>query len=215
MSEVSDLAGFSFAEEQAKKTSYASGDMVPTGNDAAYDALFYMGRVPNFAGTDYTEVPHLRLRIAGDNNRVYDQPVIMESTPVRPSDPERFPREWNAFMRGQESTTTGTLLADWQGCEPGDVRFLDMRGVKTVEQLAAMSDAQIVSLGMGSRALREAARRHVGGAEDKAKEEMAEQVSKLTGIVQGLMSILTPEQLAQLQPDAQGSGQPKSKQRAA
>lgn len=192
-----------FAYERAGTIKLQNGDMVPMGNDAAYGVEFYNGKVPNFDNTDYIEVPHIRLKLAGDNNRVYDQPVIMQSTPVRPSDPERFPREWAAFQRGELGGSSGTLLVDWDRIEPGDVRRLELQGLKTVEQLAHVGDHQLANLGMGSRALREAARQHISSVPDPEKAAMQDQVMKLTAVMNGMLNMLTPEQREQLTKAAQ------------
>lgn len=203
-------AGEDFAYEKAAvMPRLSNGTMVPTGSDASYGVEFYMGKVPNFEGTDYKEVPHLRLKLAGDNNRVYDQPVIMDSTPNRPSDPERFPAQWAAFQRGEAQGGEGTLLLDWDKVEPSDVRRMEMNGITTVEQLAAVGDHQLAGLGIGSRALREAARDMLNGKRSAAtKERDAEFAAlkadnaKMSAIVEGLMGMLTPEQQAELRAKA-------------
>ena len=211
--------GHDYAATHASKTHLDNGDMLPVGNDKSYGVEFYMGKVPNFEGTDYEEVPHLRLRLAGQNDRVYDQPVIMDSNPARPSDPERFPRQWAAFQRGELYGETGTLLVDWDRCEPGDVRRLELQGITTVEQLANVGEHQLHGLGAGSRILRDAAREHMtGGGADAEKEVLREQMAaqsdqltKMGAILQGLMNIMTPEQQAMIMGNAGGDPPPPAK----
>jgi hypothetical protein len=195
------MDGFDHAQQEVTRRPFQNAERVPTGNDAAYTAEFYMGRIPNFDETDYKEVPHLRLSLVGDNNRVYDQPAVMVGNPARPSDLERFPREWARFEAGQDPAQAGTPLALWGKCEPGDVRRLEMQGLRTVEQLANLSDAQVAAV-MGARPLRELARQHLAGSADLENERLRGDVEKLTGIMQGLLSILTPEQQAQLAANA-------------
>jgi hypothetical protein len=166
----------------------ANGTMVATGRDADYTAEFYMGKVPNFEMTDYTEVPHLRLQIPGSKT-VYDQPARLESRPDRPSDAERFPHAWLAFKNGQKNDGTGTPLDQIEGISENDIRRLEINGVNSVEQLASVADVHLDGLGFGGRVLRERARAFLIGrpSVDPEKAELKDQVGKLTDILSALM----------------------------
>jgi hypothetical protein len=168
-----------------------NGQQIALGGDAEFVATFYMGKVPNFEMTDYVEVPHIRLQAPGSST-VYDQPVRTESFPGRPSDPERFPAAWSAFQAGQNFDGTGTPLADWDEVSPGDVRRLEITGVRTVEQLAQVSDRHIDGLGFGGRVIRQKAQAFVQGVAsvDPEKAQLKEQVGKLTDIVTSLLERL-------------------------
>ena len=64
--------------------------------------------------------------------------------PAKDRDIKRFPRHYKAFMErveGAEETVEGTLLAEWPLVTRAQVEELSFFNVKTVEQLAAMSDA--------------------------------------------------------------------------
>jgi hypothetical protein len=170
--------------------SVENGAPVALGGDNEYQAEFYLGKVPNFDMTDYTEVPHLRLRAPGSAT-VYDQPVRMESYPGRPSDPERFPLSWAAFQNGADFTGNGTPLTNIEGITEGDIRRLDINGVRTVEQLARVADTHLGNLGLGARMLRDQARAHMAGHRvDPEKKALQDQVGKLTDIVTALMERL-------------------------
>jgi hypothetical protein len=166
-----------------------NGDMVPTGKDSEYSAEFHMAKVPNFEATDFAEVVHLKLQAPGNTKTVYDQPVRMESTPSRPSDPERFPRQWAAFQRG-ESGIKGTLLAEWSEVTPSDARRMEILGIHTVEQLAQVADSNLDGLGMGGRIVRDRAKSFIEGRGGATPREaaLAEQVDKLTDIVNALLA---------------------------
>lgn len=63
--------------------------------------------------------------------------------PATRRDIDRFPRHYQAFKNrvGNEEHHEGTLLAEWPVVNRSQVEELAFFGVKTVEQLAAMSDA--------------------------------------------------------------------------
>lgn len=195
------MSDFNVDFDELKKRKVENGDMIPLGKDAEYIAEFTMEKVPNFDGTDYEEVPHLKLQAPGNTRTVYHQPVRLDSAPGRPSDPERFPREWAAFQAGQ-STETGTSIYNWDGVTPGDARRFELAGIKTVEQLAHVADVHLAGLGMGALALRERARTHISGdsAETQLRQQLGaqeEQIGKLTDVVNNLL-----EKLGETKPEA-------------
>lgn len=174
-----------FSVDYSKLGKVENGDMIAMGSDAEYHAEFHLARVPNFEGTAFDEVVHLRLQAPGNTKTVYDQPVRLESYPGRPSDPERFPQAWADYQSGQ-TTATGTSIYEWEGCSPADAQRFDLAGIKTVEQLAKVSDANLTQLGMGALSLRTLARQHVLG--DSTETQLRGEVAKLTDIVNQLLA---------------------------
>ena len=71
----------------------------------------------------------------------------------------RWPKEYAAFRAGQEPPLEGTPLADWPNSSLTRARVEELAyfNIRTVEHLAQVNDAQLANLGMGARALREAA----------------------------------------------------------
>jgi hypothetical protein len=190
------MSDFNVDYDQLKKRKIENGDIIPMGSDAEYVAEFTLEKVPNFDGTDYTEVPHLKLQAPGNTRTVYHQPVRLDSAPGRPSDPERFPREWAAFHAGQTSES-GTSIYSWDGVAPSDARRFELAGIKTVEQLASVADVHLAGLGMGALALRERARSFLSGntVETQLRAQIGkqdEQIAKLTDIVNGLLAEREP-----------------------
>ena len=188
------MSDFNVDFDALKKRKVENGDIIPLGSDAEYVAEFTMEKVPNFDGTDFIEVPHLKLQAPGNTRTVYHQPVREDSAPGRPSDPERFPREWAAFQAGQ-NYETGTSIYNWEGVTSADARRFELAGIKTVEQLAHVADVHLAGLGMGSLALREKARQFVSGdtVETQLRQqlgEQAQQVEKLTEVVNNLLEKL-------------------------
>ena len=61
--------------------------------------------------------------------------------PVRPADKQRFPEHYEAFKKRVEAPVTGTPLAEWALIPRSAVEQLAFANVKTVEQLATLSDS--------------------------------------------------------------------------
>jgi hypothetical protein len=95
----------------------------------------------------------VRILIPGDRRS-------MAVEPVGEAHQARWPREYEAFRAGREAPLEGTPLSEWPVSlmSPARVQELAYFNLRTVEQLAAVNDAQLQSLGMGARELRERAR---------------------------------------------------------
>jgi hypothetical protein len=76
------MSDFNVDFDKLKTAKIENGDIIPMGSDAEYHAEFTMEKVPNFMGTDFTEVPHLRLQAPGNTKAIYHQPVRLEGIPV-------------------------------------------------------------------------------------------------------------------------------------
>lgn len=174
-----------------KKTRLENGDIISLGKDSEFHAEFTMEKVPNFTGTDFVEVPHLKLQAPGNTKAVYHQPVRFDGTPDQPSDPDRFPREWAAFQAGNE-VETGLSIYQWDGVNAADGRRFELAGIKTVQQLAHVSDVNLAGLGIGAMALRDRARNFLSGQSSEVHlmqkiGDQEEQISKLTDVVNNLL----------------------------
>jgi predicted flap endonuclease-1-like 5' DNA nuclease len=79
---------------------------------------------------------------------------------------EHFPLELAAYQKtgATEIRAKGTPLTDIKGLGKRRASTLEKQDVKTVEQLAELSDASINSLGAGMVDLRKKARDHMAGA---------------------------------------------------
>ena len=95
----------------------------------------------------------VRIIIPGDRRSMAVEPVGEEHK-------ARWPREYEAFRAGREAPLEGTPLSEWpvSMMSPARVQELAWFNLRTVEQLAAVNDAQLQTLGMGARELRERAR---------------------------------------------------------
>lgn len=191
------MSDFNVDFDKLKTTKIENGDIIPMGSDSEYHAEFTIERVPNFMGTDFTEVPHLKLQAPGNTKAIYHQPVRLEGHPGCPSDPDRFPREWAAFQAGQ-TCETGLSIYNWEGVTPADARRFDLQGIKSVQQLAHVSDMNLSGLGVGAMALREKAREFLSGntTEVQLRQQLgdqSEQIAKLTDIVNNLLEKQQPK----------------------
>tara|TARA_R100000306_G_scaffold850_2_gene2304 strand:- start:183 stop:575 length:393 start_codon:yes stop_codon:yes gene_type:complete len=112
--------------------------------------------IDNDDGPDLVEV-----RRVGDSNT-----VIYKVSERLDWLEEHFPLELAAYQKtgATEIRAKGTPLTDIKGLGKRRASTLEKQDVKTVEQLAELSDASINSLGAGMVDLRKKARDHIAGA---------------------------------------------------
>lgn len=161
--------------------------------------------------------PFVRIVVPGDKTNVIDQPA-------RDDHKRRFQRHWLHFqMKNSEGQIIGTPLADWHKERPeelteGQLTELVILKFQSVEQVATMSDGQVMRIGMGGMGLRERARLFLtaknaqnSGAElAKAQAEIAEMKAMLSNLA--MMQVAQPLQAAK---PPRKPGWPKGKKRAA
>ncbi len=110
----------------------------------------------------WEEVPYVEMFVPGDKNAT---PVER----VKPSHKERWPRQWDAFEKSVEAPEDGTPLAEWAAMSRAQVIELSSVHVRTVEQLASLSDTQLAkAVPMGGHALRARAKAWLEQAEQGA-----------------------------------------------
>lgn len=102
---------------------------------------------PIFEDREFVEI-----LIPGDRRAMANEPVNEEHK-------ARWPREYEAFKRGQELPREGTPLRNWPNSQmtPARVEELAFFNIVTVEELAAVGDNHLQNLGMGARVMRQAA----------------------------------------------------------
>ncbi|HEY5412901.1 MAG TPA: hypothetical protein VIJ94_19465 [Caulobacteraceae bacterium] len=126
----------------------------------------------------------VRIIIPGDRRS-------MAVEPVGDGHKQRWPAEYQAFTAGREAPLQGTPLSEWPVSLMGPARVQELAyfNLRTVEQMAAVNDAQLQNLGMGARELRERARTWLEVAEKGAapierlisrNEELARETERLT-----------------------------------
>lgn len=161
------------------------------GNNAGDQALlvkFFNKPVQDQAATQeqgrpvFKDVCYVDIRTVGSKNGYVCRPA-------RQDDKNRFPRHYKAFLDRVEMPLEGTPLAEWTLISRSQAEEMAYLGVKTVEQLASVSDANIGVI-MGGFALKakatewlEAAKKNgsdpkVAQALEDAKAEAAQQKAR-------------------------------------
>lgn len=105
----------------------------------------------------FERVEFVTLRIIGDKDNI---PVHR----VHDGHRRRFPREYAAFKADRDQDeAAGTLLSAWGQLDEAEVDNLahGPGRIRTVEQLAAVSDSNLQILGPGGRKLREKAQTYI------------------------------------------------------
>lgn len=97
--------------------------------------------------------------------------------PVRQEDIEAYRSQYNRWKSGQAQATSGTPLEQWPGVTRSQVKELAYFNVRTVEQLAAVSDANLSNIGSYT-ALRKKAQDWIATARGAAPIEEARAEAK-------------------------------------
>jgi len=107
---------------------------------------------------------------------------------VKEEHKRRWPQYYAAFKAQQEAPTEGTPLAEWPKVTRSQVEELGFFHIKTVEQLANLSDDQLSKcLPMGGFPLRDAAKRMLEQAAGSAPaEKLAAENSELRGTMEAM-----------------------------
>lgn len=97
----------------------------------------------------FDEVEYIEIRTPGDKTNIVDRPVTE-------ADRRQYAAQYRAWKAGDDEQLSGTPLAQWPSVTRAQVEELRYFGVRTVEQLAAMSDGNLQNVGP-IRALRQQA----------------------------------------------------------
>ncbi len=128
---------------------------------------FYNGAVQSGAQSDaaghpvFVEKAFVEILVPGDPHNIVDTQVTQYYI-------DRFPDEWDRFNRSQGQAIEGWLLREWPVVNPAQVKNLEFLNVRTVEQLAGLTDTQCQKIGMGAADLRAKAQAAVAAAKDGA-----------------------------------------------
>jgi hypothetical protein len=111
----------------------------------------------------FQDFPHVRIIIPGDKNTVIERKATAE-------DKQAYPYAWSRFEQGDNAGSIGTPLEQWPQITRSQLKEAVYFEVKTVEQLAMISDEHITKLGMGFRSLRQSAKDYLDAAKIGAAE---------------------------------------------
>lgn len=106
---------------------------------------------------------------------------------------ERFPAEWlslyrqryNAWLETRSVPEDGASIQNWPALSPGQVKTLLDINIRTVEEVAAMTEEAMARIGMGSRALKAKAQAYLdtSSGTGKVAEELASMRQQLNELL--------------------------------
>lgn len=189
---------------------FSSGKLIPVGNDI-YEVSygddkgiyveFYHREVENEKKSlqegrpIYESREYIKIVPIGDKTKVIDRPVKKVPDAGVPSDLQRWPRQWQAFLNQETQVTEGTPITEWPAITRADAMSLKSMNIHTIEMLANLGDNNLTWL--GARAMREKAKAWIEKAKTgvdslvwaKEKAEMQAQIEALKNQLNGFASV--------------------------
>lgn len=117
----------------------------------------------------YKDVPFIWIRFPGDRTREVRRKADERGKDGAVPDPDRFPRQWQAFQRKHVQVQEGTPIELWGPISKSQALTYKGINVHTVENLAAVPDASLHNLGHGARGLRDKAIAWLKASSDSAE----------------------------------------------
>lgn len=150
----------------------------------------------------FDEKEYIRIIVPGDSKTTVDCPVD-DTFRVR------FPKQYDAYKRGQEQAVSGTPLEVWPQLTVGLVAELKAMHIQTVEQLADLDDGKAQKI-MGSHELRRRARAFLDAAQGEAvNNKMAAELEKRDNEIAALKNQM--QQILAVQVDTNRAKQTSTK----
>ena len=147
----------------------------------------------------YDEFDFVRIMTPGDTRTVINRKASDQ-------DKQKYPKAWEIYARGLEEVTEGTPLTQWNGISRSQVKELQHVNVRTVEQFASVSDANIQRLGPGYPQLQKRAQQFLDASQGEAKATEAarenEQLKEKMALMQEQIDAMKA-QLAEKADDAE------------
>ena len=165
-----DPSIFTASEEEADRTTLARF-MIKSKQD--------MTASKKAARPVFRDVEYIEIRIAGNRTDFVCRPATYR-------DKSRFPRHYAAFKQRIELPEEGTPLVEWTGITRSQAEELAFFHIKTVEQLASVSDTNGQNF-MGFSTLQAAARSYIQLATNTVDaQDMQDQLAKRDDEIEGL-----------------------------
>lgn len=129
----------------------------------------------------FKDVPFIRKMVPGDANNIIERAA-------KEQDMQQYPRQWAEYEAMNKSgEVIGTPLEKWPNVTRAQIKELKYVECHTVEQLAQMSDGNLMKMGAGFRPLRESALQWLDSLNvakvDEEKESLKKQVAELSATV--------------------------------
>jgi hypothetical protein len=106
------------------------------------------------------DVEYIRIMTPGSSNNVVHRPV-------EPKDLESYGAQYERWQKSKENPVVGQPLREWPPLRPSEVATLVHNNVRTVEELAEVSDSNLQRIGPGFTELRQRARDFIKAAKDE------------------------------------------------
>jgi hypothetical protein len=119
----------------------------------------------------YEDVEYIEIAVPGDKSNIVHKPVTDEHR-------RKYRAQYADWKSGQEDAVSGTPLSEWTALGRSQVEELLYFKIRTVEQLASVSDGNLQHLGHGYLELRRKAADYLAAAKDNQpllamREELA------------------------------------------
>lgn len=129
----------------------------------------------------FKDVPFIQKMVPGDANNIVERAA-------KEQDMQQYPRQWAEYEAMNKSgEVIGTPLEKWPNVTRAQIKELKYVECHTVEQLAQMSDGNLMKMGAGFRPLRESALQWLDSLNvakvDEEKESLKKQVAELSATV--------------------------------
>lgn len=140
----------------------------------------------------FRQLPYVKILIPGDSRNIVDRPV-------NDTDKKRWPREWRSFEERQENVEEGTPIQEWPFLNVAQVAEFTAMNIRTVEQLANLSDTGLDRIGTGARALQARAKSFLKPAAEnevaqrEEKQAMLRRISELEAKLEQALHIAPPK----------------------
>lgn len=135
----------------------------------------------------YRDVEYIEKRVPGDKLSIIFRPIT-------DADRKEYAGQYKAWKEGLADPTSGTPLKEWPPVSRSQVEHLAHNGIKTVEDLANLTDGNAQGVGAGTLMLRQKAqdwlaRANGGGQEAALRAELSQRdthIATLTRQVEAL-----------------------------
>ena len=133
----------------------------------------------------FVDTPYVLILVKGQSKTEVRRKALDE-------DKVRFSQAWKAFQEGKETAITGTPLENMHGLMPSQIQELKSMYIRTVEDLAGMSDLATQKYGHGGVDLRKKAQAFIEHNNVEVMELKA-QIASLKSTVNELTAKLDPK----------------------
>lgn len=176
---------------------YTRTNLAPQDENKGVHPRFYMESVQDELATAregrpiFREEERIQMVMAGN-------PTFSPVFKVNDEHRHRWPRAYEAFRAGEEMALEGTPLEQWPILNRSQVKELKALEIHSVEQMAEVTDYNLQKIGMGGRALRDAAKAYLDDSARmsaltqaaKENENMRSEISTLRHQVEELSTLL-------------------------